>query len=65
MGQLCFKVLKNLLQFQPLYEASTGDFVLMITSLQQRDEGMYECQIGTTPPKAHPIYLNIIGQCNT
>ena len=31
-------------------------------NLQERDAGIYECQIPTQPPQSYPINLNIIGQ---
>ncbi|KAK4314340.1 hypothetical protein Pmani_014372 [Petrolisthes manimaculis] len=43
-----------------LYEPSTGDWVLLIGSVQRRDGGVYECQISTTPPRSHFVSLHII-----
>ncbi|XP_076044830.1 uncharacterized protein LOC143027428 [Oratosquilla oratoria] len=47
-------------RFQALYEASTGDWVLLVASVQPRDQGTYECQIGTTPPRGHFVHLHIM-----
>ncbi|XP_076066122.1 uncharacterized protein LOC143039764 [Oratosquilla oratoria] len=47
-------------RFQALYEASTGDWVLLVASVQPRDQGTYECQIGTTPPRSHFVHLHIM-----
>ncbi|XP_064114854.1 zwei Ig domain protein zig-8-like [Macrobrachium nipponense] len=47
-------------RFQAMYEPSTGDWVLLIVSVQSRDRGVYECQIGTTPPTSHFVTLHIM-----
>lgn len=47
---------------QAMYEPSTGDWILLVASVQLRDRGVYECQIGTTPPRSHFVTLHIIGQ---
>jgi len=47
-------------RFQAMYEASTKDWLLLVTSVQRRDHGVYECQIGTTPPKGHFIYMEVV-----
>ncbi|XP_064092596.1 zwei Ig domain protein zig-8-like [Macrobrachium nipponense] len=47
-------------RFQPMYEPSTGDWVLLVVSVQSRDRGVYECQIGTTPPISHFVTLHIM-----
>ncbi|XP_071536358.1 zwei Ig domain protein zig-8-like isoform X2 [Panulirus ornatus] len=47
-------------RFQAMYEPSTGDWVLLVASVQLRDRGVYECQIGTTPPRSHFVTLHII-----
>ncbi|XP_068203028.1 protein sidekick-like [Palaemon carinicauda] len=47
-------------RFQAMYEPSTGDWVLLVGSVQSRDRGVYECQIGTTPPTSHFVTLHIM-----
>ena len=37
------------------------EWVLLIKFVQERDAGIYECQIPTQPPQSYPITLNIIG----
>ena len=40
---------------------SEDQWVLLIKYVQERDAGIYECQIPTQPPQSYPITLNIIG----
>jgi len=39
---------------------SDDEWVLVIKYIQERDAGIYECQIPTQPPQSYPIKLNII-----
>jgi len=39
---------------------SEDEWVLLIKYVQERDAGVYECQIPTQPPQSYPIKLNII-----
>jgi len=39
---------------------SDDEWVLLIKYVQERDAGLYECQIPTKPPQSYPIKLNII-----
>lgn len=34
---------------------------IQINHVEKRDEGIYECQIGTSPPKGQRILLTIVG----
>ncbi|KAK8399449.1 hypothetical protein O3P69_003500 [Scylla paramamosain] len=43
-----------------MYEPSTGDWVLLVKWVQERDAGVYECQIGTTPPRSHFVTLHVV-----
>ena len=39
----------------------TDDWLLKIRSVQIKDGGAYECQVSTSPPIRHTIYLKILG----
>ncbi|XP_014205669.1 zwei Ig domain protein zig-8-like [Copidosoma floridanum] len=53
-------------RFQALHKPNTGlsnewsEWTLSIKWAQERDEGIYECQISTIPVKAHQYYLNVV-----
>lgn len=47
-------------RFKAMYEPSTGDWVLLVEWVQERDAGVYECQIGTTPPRSHFVTLHVV-----
>ena len=38
------------------------DWMLEIKPTTHRDSGRYECQISTTPPTSHVVYLKIAGR---
>ena len=38
------------------------DWMLEIKPTTHRDSGRYECQISTTPPTSHVVYLKIAGK---
>ena len=38
------------------------DWMLEIHSVQQRDSGIYECQISTTPHLSLPVHLRVVGE---
>ncbi|XP_042231990.1 uncharacterized protein LOC121872926 isoform X1 [Homarus americanus] len=47
-------------RFSARHTAGSEDWLLMIHYLQERDAGMYECQISTTPPQSHHIHLSVV-----
>lgn len=44
-----------------MHSPHTEEWTLRIKFAQKRDSGIYECQISTTPPSGHPVYLNVVG----
>ena len=55
------------LRFQALHKQTSGqnsewtEWTLCIKWAQERDQGIYECQISTIPVKSHQFYLNVVG----
>lgn len=49
-------------RFEAQHKPRSEEWALRIRSPQRRDSGQYECQISTTPPIGHPVYLNIVGK---
>ena len=50
-------------RFMARHNARTGEWTLVVKYVQERDAGIYECQIPSSPkPRAFPVNLNIIGQ---
>ncbi|XP_001599637.2 zwei Ig domain protein zig-8 [Nasonia vitripennis] len=47
-------------RFEALHSPHTEEWTLKIRYPQRKDSGIYECQISTTPPIGHPVYLTIV-----
>lgn len=47
-------------RFEAMHSPHTEDWSLRIRYPQLKDSGLYECQISTTPPMGHPLYLTIV-----
>lgn len=49
-------------RFKAVHQAGSQDWLLKIFYVQLRDAGQYECQVATTPPMTHSIWLSIMGK---
>ncbi|XP_063618582.1 uncharacterized protein LOC134791476 [Cydia splendana] len=47
-------------RFEAQHKPRSEEWALRIRSPQRRDSGQYECQISTTPPIGHAVFLNIV-----
>ncbi|XP_022120275.2 zwei Ig domain protein zig-8-like [Pieris rapae] len=47
-------------RFEAQHKQRSEEWALRIRSPQRRDSGQYECQISTTPPIGHAVYLSIV-----
>ncbi|XP_014249315.1 zwei Ig domain protein zig-8 [Cimex lectularius] len=47
-------------RFEAIHSPHTEDWTLRIKYPQRKDSGIYECQISTTPPVGHPVYLSVV-----
>ena len=48
-------------RFEALHAPQSEEWTLRIRYPQLVDSGIYECQISTTPPIGHPVYLSVVG----
>ncbi|XP_032687131.1 zwei Ig domain protein zig-8-like isoform X2 [Odontomachus brunneus] len=46
-------------RFEALHTLHTEEWILRIRYPQEKDSGIYECQISTTPPIGHRIHLTV------
>lgn len=46
-------------RIQVEHTGPTSDWTLVMTRVRHNDSGPYECQLGTTPPKSHRVYLSV------
>ncbi|KAF5299310.1 hypothetical protein FQA39_LY02483 [Lamprigera yunnana] len=51
-------------RFEAMHSPHTEDWTLRIRYPQKKDSGIYECQISTTPPIGHPVYLTVVEEDN-
>ncbi|XP_025405296.1 zwei Ig domain protein zig-8-like isoform X1 [Sipha flava] len=47
-------------RFEAIHEPHSENWSLRIKYPQKKDSGIYECQISTTPPVGHPVYLTVL-----
>lgn len=47
-------------RFEAVHTPHTEEWSLRIRFPQKKDSGIYECQISTTPPIGHPVFLVIV-----
>ncbi|XP_040165019.1 zwei Ig domain protein zig-8-like [Anopheles arabiensis] len=52
-------------RFQAVHNPKTDDWSLQIRYPQKRDTGVYECQISTTPPVGHSMFLAVVEPITT
>ena len=49
-------------RFLARHNSDTDEWTLVIKYVQERDAGIYECQIPSRIPRSYPINLNIVGE---
>ncbi|XP_037789946.1 zwei Ig domain protein zig-8-like [Penaeus monodon] len=47
-------------RFRAVHTPGSEDWALTVDFAQSRDSGMYECQVSTTPPMRHYIWLKVV-----
>uniref|UniRef100_A0A6A7GCK5 Protein turtle homolog B-like isoform X7 n=1 Tax=Hirondellea gigas TaxID=1518452 RepID=A0A6A7GCK5_9CRUS len=47
-------------RFKAVHRKGSDDWLLKIHYVQHRDAGRYECQVSTTPPLSHSVYLSVL-----
>ncbi|XP_070489888.1 zwei Ig domain protein zig-8-like isoform X2 [Chironomus tepperi] len=47
-------------RFEAMHSPHTEEWTLRIRYAQRKDSGIYECQISTTPPIGHFVYLTVV-----
>lgn len=48
-------------RFSSIHNPLTEDWTLQVRYPQRRDSGIYECQVGTTPPIGISMHLSVVG----
>ncbi|RZC10187.1 hypothetical protein BDFB_013947, partial [Asbolus verrucosus] len=49
-------------RFTSIHNPMTEDWTLQVRYPQRRDSGIYECQVGTTPPIGFSMALSVVGE---
>ena len=49
-------------RFITRHNKETSEWTLVIKFVQEKDAGIYECQIPSEVPRSFPINLNIVGK---
>nr|XP_022904053.1 zwei Ig domain protein zig-8-like [Onthophagus taurus] len=52
-------------RFTCIHKPMTEDWTLQIRYPQRKDSGIYECQVGTTPPIGHSMVLSVVEPITT
>ncbi|KAF4528639.1 hypothetical protein B566_EDAN017067 [Ephemera danica] len=52
-------------RFQSIHSPHQEEWMLQVRYPQRRDSGMYECQVSTTPPIGHSMYLSVVEPITT
>ncbi|XP_076054904.1 zwei Ig domain protein zig-8-like isoform X2 [Oratosquilla oratoria] len=52
-------------RFKAVHQHGSDDWLLKIHYVQERDAGAYECQVSTTPPMSHIVYLSVVEPVTT
>ena len=50
-------------RFAILHADNTDEWHLRVDFVQERDAGVYECQVNTEPKIMNAIHLNVEGEC--
>lgn len=49
-------------RFQAYFKESTKEWILQIKYVQERDDGIYECQVSTEPKVSARARLHVVGE---
>ena len=48
-------------RFRIVHEHHDEDWILAIKSITSKDQGVYECQVNTSPLQQQTFYLKVVG----
>lgn len=49
-------------RFQAYFKETTKEWILQIKYVQERDAGIYECQVSTEPKVSARAHLHVVGE---